>query len=406
MFDNIVIYRDSNSPTPLSIGSLAEAMLFYGKVQLLLNGGTLTSLLRQLGPDGIYDLLDRPEIRLSYLKENFGTIGNTTGGLRSMNFGIFEFAGRERKRRHSNTAEIERIVERTLGQSAKSRRLLKALTARMAFPRVEDDVRPDQLTQGARDELNDDHFVHEAIQTAITTLVPTYLLPHGWHFRVFKLSDGSFSVDTNLDMSAINIEHHKTTPPEHSSISADYLINFIFESFVGTYLASRYSAEFVHDPLCSSIMKLKYVHLLRRRDWSLNEIDLFQDLHLDGRNVAGTIDAGERSFADFLKVLDEAGKFKNWLGSTNPDKKLLTEYFAATTHETWIDRLPTKGMRWLITTGLATAVEALYPTGAAIAAAQGVSLVDATILDRVLKGWKPNQFVNGPLSEFVGIDRK
>jgi len=265
---------------------------------------------------------------------------------------------------------------------------------------------PDQLTQGARDDLDDNNFVHEAIRSAITILVPTYKLPPGWHFRVFKLSDGSFAVDTNLDMAAINVEHHKTTPPEHSSITADYLAAFIFDAYVGTYLASRYSAEFVHDPLCSSIMKLKYVHLLRRRDRSLNEIDLFHDLHLGGRNIAGTIDAGERSFAEFLKVLDQASKFKAWLGTTNPDKNLITEYFEATTRETWIDRLPTKGMRWLLTTGLAAAVETLYPTGAAIAAAQGLSLADATVLDRVLKGWKPNQFVNGPLSEFVGIDGK
>jgi len=406
MFDNIVIYRNETSPRPIGAGSLAEAMLFYGKVHLLLSGGTLTSLLQQLGAEGINQLLDRPEIRLSYLKQQFGTLSNTVGGLGSLNFGIFEFAGSGGKRRHSNRDDIERIVERALGQSAASRKLLKKLTSRMSFPRIEDELSPDQLTQGARDDLDDDHFVHEAIKSAISTLVPSYRLPPGWHFRVLKLNDGSFAVDTNLDMSAINVEHHKTTPPEHSSISAAYLINFIFDSYVGTYLASRYSAEFVHDPVCSSIMKLKYVHFLRRRDRSLNEIDLFQDLHLSGRNIADAIDAGERSFAEFLELLDEASKFKAWLVNTNPDSKLVTEYFEATTRETWIDRLPTKGMRWLITTGLATAVEALYPTGAAIAAAQGVSLVDATVLDRVVKGWKPNQFVNGPLSEFVGIDSK
>ena len=61
-------------------------------------------------------------------------------------------------------------------------------------------------------------------------------------------------------------------------------------------------------------------------------------------------------------------------------------------------------MRWVITTGLAAAVEALYPTGAAMAAAQGLSLADATVLDRIAKGWKPDQFVNGPMSEFVGIE--
>jgi hypothetical protein len=67
-------------------------------------------------------------------------------------------------------------------------------------------------------------------------------------------------------------------------------------------------------------------HLLRRRDRSLNEIDLFQDLHLGGRNIADTIDTGERSFAEFLRLLDEASKFKSWLVNSNPDRKLITEY--------------------------------------------------------------------------------
>lgn len=388
------------------MGSLAEAMLFYGKVQLLLNRGTLGSLLLQLGPDGIDRLLERPEIRLSYLRQNFATWGNASGGLRSLNFAIFEMGNAPGKKRPSNRDEIEEVLERTLGRSAASRKRVKAITSRMSFPRVEEDMTPAQLTQGARDDLDDDHFVHDAVQSAIEILVPNYRLPPSWHFRVFKLSDGSFAVDTNLDLPAINAEHHKTTSPDHSSITVDYLLAFIFDSFVGTYLASRYSAEFVHDPLCSSIMRLKYVHLLRRRDKSLNEIDLFQDLHLANRNIAGTIDAGDRSFAEFLELLDNASKFKAWLANTNPDRKLVAEYFEATTRETWIDKLPTKGMRWVITSGLAVAVEALYPTGAAIAAAQGLSFADATVLDRVLKGWKPNQFVEGPLSQFVGNDSK
>jgi len=50
-------------------------------------------------------------------------------------------------------------------------------------------------------------------------------------------------------------------------------------------------------------------------------------------------------------------------------------------------------------------VEAFYPTGIAITAAQGISLLDATMLDRILKGWRPNQFIEGRLSQFVSGDQ-
>jgi hypothetical protein len=45
-----------------------------------------------------------------------------------------------------------------------------------------------------------------------------------------------------------------------------------------------------------------------------------------------------------------------------------------------------------------------HPTGLAMTAAQGVSLADETLLDRILKGWRPNQFVNVALTKFVGKD--
>jgi hypothetical protein len=42
MFDNIVIFRNSQNGGPLiDTGMLAEALLFYGNVHLLLNRGTL-----------------------------------------------------------------------------------------------------------------------------------------------------------------------------------------------------------------------------------------------------------------------------------------------------------------------------------------------------------------------------
>jgi hypothetical protein len=405
MFDNIVVFRNSQSGPPINTGMLAEALLFYGNVHLLLNRGTLSSLLSDLGADGVDRLLERPEVRVSYLTQNFGTLGSTVGALRSYGFGIFEVGG-TKKRRLSKSEELEQIVERTLGDSAATRRRIKRLVSSMSFPRVEDDMSANQLTESAKSDLNDEAFVHEAIRQALSALLPNYALPRNWHFRILKLNDGSFAIDTNLNFQLLNAEYHKITPPEHSSITPDYLVNFIYDSHIGGYLASKYSAEFVHDPLCSSIMKLKYVNLFRRRERSIKEIDLFQNLHLNAHDISGALNAKERTFEEFLKLLDQADRFKKWLRETNPDENLLKEYFRAVTHQTWVDRLPTRGMRWVITSGLAAAVEAFYPTGGAMMAAQGISLVDATVLDRILKGWKPDQFVRGPMSNFLGTSEQ
>ncbi len=401
MFDNIMILRTANENSLIDIGLIAESLLFYDKVHLLLNRGTLHSLLNDLGAEGFDGLLDRPEIRVSFWNQNFGTVSNTNRGLRTHKFGVFE-VGDNRKAKLKPADTIEQILERTVGKASTTRKRIRKIVSRMSFPRIDDTITPEQFVEGARSDLDDPSFLQNAIGIALTNLLPDVRLPQHWNFAGLRLNDGSFAVDTNLDFHALNLEYHRRVPPEHSSISPEYLLTFIFDAHAGTFFASRYLSELVHDPLCASVMKIKYLGLMRKRDKAIEEIDLFQDLHLGAKTIREAINTKERSLTDFFELLDSAEKFKGWLREKNPDEKLLKEYFDAVTRETWIDKLPSKSARWIITTGLAAAVESFYPTGAAMAAAQGVSLVDATLLDNILKGWRPNQFVNGPWSKFVG----
>jgi hypothetical protein len=211
-----------------------------------------------------------------------------------------------------------------------------------------------------------------------------------------------FTIETNFDFGRLNEEYHKTIPPSHSSLSPEYLINHLLEARGTILMGSKYLGELVIDPATAAIVKLKCAELMRKRDAQVRELDLFQELHLpEAKKLCECLNSGERSFADFLKLLERSSKFKAWLGTRNPDQGLLQEYFRAVTSDSWIGRLGTKTSRWVVTTGLAAAVEVLYPTGTAMAAAQGISLFDATLLERVLRGWRPNQFVEARLSEFV-----
>jgi hypothetical protein len=64
-------------------------------------------------------------------------------------------------------------------------------------------------------------------------------------------------------------------------------------------------AEYITDPAS--------LELMRRRDKSVAEIDVFEDLHLSAsRSVREAITSGERTFGEFLRVL-KAERFKSWL---------------------------------------------------------------------------------------------
>jgi hypothetical protein len=49
--------------------------------------------------------------------------------------------------------------------------------------------------------------------------------------------------------------------------------------------------------------------------------------------------------------------------------------------------------------------DAAAPTGLGTSAGISVGAADSLLLDRLIKGWKPNQFIDGPIREFTSIDR-
>jgi hypothetical protein len=111
--------------------------------------------------------------------------------------------------------------------------------------------------------------------------------------------------------------------------------------------------------------------------------------------------SGNRSIADFLKLLDQADKFKSWLQAANPDQGLLNAYFEEATKGTWADTLKSKSIRIAILTIAGLGFETMFPTRLAISATTALSAADALLLDRVAKGWRPAHFIAGPYKKFV-----
>ncbi len=179
-----------------------------------------------------------------------------------------------------------------------------------------------------------------------------------------------------------------------------FLLGFFLHAKANAYFAADYMAEIVSSPISSSIINMSLSQILLKRE---NNLEMFQKIHLDNaRAVREAINSGERSFADFLKLLHRADRFKAWLRNGNPDGLLLEEYYRAATSESWIDRLPTKSVKFVFTALGGAAADLLLPTGGlGTAVGAGLGAINSLLLDRLLKGWKPNQFVEGELHEFI-----
>ena len=65
MFEKIVLRR-SESGAAISAGQIAEALLFYQNVHLVIDMGSFGQLVRQLGPGTLISLLQRSDCTAVY----------------------------------------------------------------------------------------------------------------------------------------------------------------------------------------------------------------------------------------------------------------------------------------------------------------------------------------------------
>ena len=83
----------------------------------------------------------------------------------------------------------------------------------------------------------------------------------------------------------------------------------------------------------------RYLNLMKKRDKQVDEIELFQEMVLpDSRDIRGAINSGQRSFAEFLSMLDKASRLKAYIALQNPDKGLLDSFYSEIKRNDWIDR--------------------------------------------------------------------
>jgi hypothetical protein len=152
-------------------------------------------------------------------------------------------------------------------------------------------------------------------------------------------------------------------------------------------------AELVGSDETDAIIQMKFQSLLRRRRLNLEQLALFQDVHLENASaIREAVNSGYRTFPEFLKILAKAEKFKQWLADINPDSKLLREYHDEVTRDTWAASLPAKTLRWAVASSVGFA---------SVLAGLAAGAADEFLVERLLKGWRPNQFVEGPLKRFV-----
>jgi hypothetical protein len=392
MFDHVVLRR-ADGGQQISAGRIAEALLFYQKVHLIIDRGTLLGLIKQIGVPQLLVLLQRHDFSAVYCEEMLGTKTDTVGAFQMHNFVAFTLAG------DPTAGDLKTVEDRLrfdLGRTglptSDARRFTKAFLQRVPVRRFSGNhFTAGGITEVARRDLQDTEYTKQAVRRILEVIPGGYAAGPELKFDIVE-SDLGFHVFSNVDFDALNRRRAALTPPE-DPLTPAHVLSSILEARADLTLASHYGGDFVTSASASAIIQLRYADLLRRSALNTSSLQQFTEVVLpDARTVAEVIDSGERTFSEFLVLLDTASRFKDWTRAVNPDEDLVRTYIRDVSSEGWIQKLPQKSMRYAFT----LALEASNPIAGLVA-----GFIDNFVLDKLISGWRPNHFVSTRLHRFV-----
>jgi hypothetical protein len=230
--------------------------------------------------------------------------------------------------------------------------------------------------------------------------VPDFQVPNNLEVEIVKDDDNktpfeTYKVNSNLDLEAVNKIHRLKS--EYDLDFSGYFLA-LGESKGDIYIASKFESELVTTDLYSRLIGTQINELIKRRLQSQDNINLFNDYILeDCHSIGDAFVKGHISKKELLKLYDKADKFKDWLEQVPDDKNIIGEYHKAVTKQTIADKLPTKAVRFIILEAIGLGLELAGAAGLGTAIAKSLSAIDNFYLDKLIKGWKPNQFVDKTL---------
>lgn len=388
------------------VGSIAEALVYYGKTDVVLRGGTLMPLVETFGFEPLIRAIDGRFLELTFEVSSPVVVTNSAP-FEVHGFAIAGQANPKRKRPMSAAEAVEQQFYRKLGNSSEVR-----AQARLLGERVKERVQSPAVLTAIQAQLADKSYLEASIREVLRTLVPEYSIPKDLGLDVFDTGSG-FAIMTTLDFARINEFYHRTIPVEHSSVNVATLLSTMLEAEKEMDFAAKTGTDLWADETGASILRLRTNSLANRIAGARNHIDYFQLVEFEGRTFRSTIGSGERSISDLLDLLEheDAKKFKQWLSEQTPTGALLKEYDRAVFSDTpWTKRLPFKAGKLMLFAGIGVAIDqavgsAGLATAAALAAsyASGVAVGagDELLAATLANGWKPNQFINGAANQFL-----
>lgn len=406
MFENIALFRNPYSSKPLDAGLLAETLLYFSEVTLVLDYSSARALIEQIGVNLFFEVIDQKLVKAVYMTDFPVTHSESRVVGQNHKFVYMSFAGRGPTSGHMShigtnlrgMLEMAGVPKNQLGRKVSEFRDRIPINSIANF-----DATGEAAQRLAIEDINDHRMASSAINRVLSLYAPKYVAQNPAYLRAFSKGD-EFVLDTDIDFVTLN-RAVKEGSKENGAYPAveftpAYLAGCFFSARVDSMLARQFKTGLTVSEYSRRITEAQFARTFSQIDHSLSAKDLFQETVLpEVPNIRSAVNSGSKSFPEFLDFLPKAERFKKWIGELDGDQALTTEYIREVTSENWLDGLPGKSARFSIFTGGGILLDIMGTGGLGTLAGLGLSTVDNFLLDDLAQGWKPNMFID-ELKEF------
>lgn len=392
MFEKIVLRR-SDDGLPLTLGDVAEALLYYQHVQLILDANTLGSFLDKITMENLIRLIEQQNISAIYIEESLGTRTEGVGVFEKHSFMAFTIHGDQKSGQlDSRKKRLEFLLERKGYSKKRSEALIDRFRQIVSIRKTTDNYfLPGGILNAAALDMQDPNFVYESIRKLLEETEGTPSLLGQFKFEILH-TPNAFHVFSDIDFNKINQIRSQLQPPLEKLTTA-HLLNEILLARADMAFAAHYGGDFRTAATTSKIIQLRYDELLRQSGINYENKKQMQEIVLpDCKSIREAIDSGEKSFDDFLLLLEKSDRFKKWIKDIDPDEKLVRAYFKEVSAEGWIQSTQSKTLRYV----LGSAIGAIAPLAGLV-----IGAVDTLFLEKIISGWKPSHFIDDKLRPFL-----
>lgn len=384
MFDKITFTTQNkhDSVNPIDLGRLAECMLFYQSTYIVAGQGMLNQLIQFFGVENLLELIDLGALEIIYTESMLGVRTNTENGHQFHD--VVEISSPN----HLYQDVLRKQCIASVGKSGKGRRLANRIQDKIMVTN-HDHI----ILEGARHSILDQQYISKAARSVLASKLNNTADISQLEFFTEK-TDRGIVVSTNANFLALNQVYHNFVPPEHSSITPASLLTDVMELEKELYFASSNVSEIASSRISSELAAIKFDYIFKKSQQTEEKVLGFNGFVFDSaRDLRDAVNKGNVSPSDLVQVISKAAEFKGWLQEIETNSDLLKEYYEAVTKESKLDKLPGKSARFSLFTGLGLAADATFTGGLGTIAGVSLGALDTFYLDKLIAGWRPNQFI-------------